>query len=59
MGNGSEVGRREVGKICILRLDCPWGFPGKNIGLGWHFLLQGIFLNRGKITHLLRCQADS
>jgi len=21
-----------------------WGFPGKNIGVGCHFLLQGIFL---------------
>ena len=25
------------------RLLCPWDFPGKNIGLGCHFLLQGIF----------------
>ena len=23
------------------RLLCPWGFPGKNTGVGWHFLLQG------------------
>ena len=23
---------------------CPWDFPGKNTGLGCHFLLQGIFL---------------
>ena len=28
---------------CIL---CPWGFPGKNTGLGCHFLLQGIFLTQ-------------
>ena len=21
----------------------PWGFPGKNTGVGCHFLLQGIF----------------
>ena len=27
------------------RLGCysPWGFPGKNTGVGGHFLLQGIF----------------
>ena len=24
--------------------SCPWDFPGKNTGVGWHFLLQGIFL---------------
>ena len=23
------------------RLLCPWGFPGKNTGAGWHFPLQG------------------
>ena len=23
---------------------CPWGFPGKNPGMGCHFFLQGIFL---------------
>ena len=28
------------------RLLCPWDFPGKNIGLGCHFLLQGIFSPR-------------
>ena len=25
------------------RLLCPWNFPGKNTGVGSHFLLQGIF----------------
>ena len=29
------------------RLFCPWGFSGKNIGLGCHFLLQGIFQTQG------------
>ena len=24
------------------RLLCPWDFPGKNTGVGYHFLLQGI-----------------
>ena len=28
------------------RLLCPWDFPGKNTGVGCHFLLQGIFLTR-------------
>ena len=25
------------------RLLCPWNYPGKNTGVGCHFLLQGIF----------------
>ena len=29
------------------RLLCPWNFPGKNIGVGCHFLLQGIFPAQG------------
>ena len=29
------------------RLRCPWESPGKNTGLGCHFLLQGIFLTQG------------
>ena len=32
------------------RLLCPWGFPGKNTGVGCHFLLQGIFLTQGSIS---------
>ena len=28
-------------------LLCPWDFPSKNTGVGWHFLLQEIFLTRG------------
>ena len=28
------------------RLLCPWSSPGKNTGVGCHFLLQGIFLTR-------------
>ena len=26
-----------------VRFLCPWDFPGKNAGVGSHFLLQGIF----------------
>ena len=29
------------------RLLCPWDSPGKDTGLGCHFLLQGIFLIQG------------
>ena len=29
------------------RLLCPWDFPGKNTGMGWHFLLQGLFPTQG------------
>ena len=32
---------------------CPWDFPGKNIGVGCHFLLQGIFPSQGLNPHLL------
>ena len=26
---------------------CPWDFPGKSTGVGWHSLLQGISLTQG------------
>ena len=29
------------------RLLCAWDFPGKNTGVGCHFLLQGIFPSQG------------
>ena len=32
---------------------CPWDFPGKNTGVGCHFLLQGTFLTQGSNLHLL------
>ena len=35
------------------RLLCPHDSPGKNTGVGCHFLLQGIFLTQGSNTHLL------
>ena len=35
------------------RLPCPWDFPGKNTGVGCHFLLQGIFLTQGLNLGLL------
>ena len=41
------------------RLLCPWNFPGKNTGMGCHFLLQGIFLPQGLNPCLLHWQVDS
>ena len=35
------------------RLLCPWDSPSKNTGLGYHALLQGIFLTQGLNPHLL------
>ena len=34
------------------RLLCPWNSPGKNTGVGSHFLLQGIFPTQGLKPHL-------
>ena len=36
-----------------VRLLCPWSFPGKNTGVGCHFLLQAIFPTQGLNLHLL------
>ena len=41
------------------RLLCPRDFPGKNTGVGCHFLLQGIFLTLGRNLHPLHGQEDS
>ena len=38
------------------RLLCPWDFPGKNTGVGRHFLLQGIFPIQGSNPGLLHCR---
>ena len=35
------------------RLLCPWNSPSKNTGMGYHFLLQGIFLFQGSNLSLL------
>ena len=34
---------------------CPGNFPGKNTGVGCHFLLQGIFLIQGSNLDLFHC----
>ena len=40
-------------------LLCPWDFPGKNPGVGCHFLLQGFFPNQESNSRLLHWQVDS
>ena len=41
------------------RFFCPWNFPGKNSGVGCHFLLQGFFPTQGSNLRLLHWQVDS
>ena len=38
------------------RLLCPWDSPGKNTGVGCHFLLQEIFWTQGSNPGLLHCR---
>ena len=38
------------------RLLCPWDSPGKNTGLDYHSLLQGIFPTQGSNLGFLRCR---
>ena len=38
------------------RLLCPWDSPGKNTGVGCHFLLWGIFPAQISNPHLLHCR---
>ena len=42
-----------LGPHVTKRLLCPWNFPGKNTGVGCHFLLQGIFPTEGSNLSLL------
>ena len=37
-------------------LLCPWNSPGKNTGVGSHYLLQWIFLTHGSNLGLLHCR---
>ena len=38
------------------RLLCPWDFPGKDTGVGCHFLLLVIFPTQGLNLGLLHCR---
>ena len=44
---------------CSPRGSCLWDFPGKNTGVGCHFLLQRIFQTHRSNPHLLHWQVDS
>ena len=39
-----------------IRFLCPYDSPGKNTGVGCHFLLQGIFSTQGLNSGLLHCR---
>ena len=41
------------------RLLCPWDFPGKSTGVGFHFLLERIFSTQESNSHLLHWEAGS
>ena len=41
---------------CGLPGSCPWDSPGKNTGVGCHFILQGIFLTQESNPGLLHCK---
>ena len=48
-----------IHELLPARLLCPWNFPGKNTGVGCHFLLQGVFPTQGLNPCLVHWQADS
>ena len=67
MGVGGGVENESVSHLVVsnslqshglepMRLLCPWDSPGKNTGVGSHFLLQGIFLTQGLNPGLLLCR---
>ena len=43
----------QIHELYPARALCPWDFPGKNTGVGCHFLLQGTFPNQRLNMHLL------
>ena len=45
--------------VQLVRFLCPWYFPGKNIRVVCHFLLQRIFPTQGPKPHPLHWQGDS
>ena len=36
--------------------SCPWDSPDKNTGVGYHALLQGLFLIQGSNLPLMNCR---
>ena len=57
----------KVTQLCLTLCDprphfhvlCPWNSPGKNTGVGFHFLFQGIFLTQGLNRGSPTLHADS
>ena len=47
---------QELQGLSPARILCPWNFPGKNTGVGCHFLLPGIFPTQGLNPCLLHCR---
>ena len=43
-------------RLQLARLLCPWDTSGKNIGVGCHFHLQGIFPAQGLNPGLPHCR---
>ena len=41
------------------RLPRPWDSPGKNTGVGWHFLLHGFWLRCVNLKHQFSCSVMS
>ena len=50
------VARQAPLSMGFARLLCPWDSPGKNTGMGCHFLLQGIFPTQESNPGLLHCR---
>ena len=48
--------RLSVTPWTVATLLYPWNSPGKNIGVGCHFLLQGIFPTQGLNLSLPNCR---
>ena len=42
--------------LLLTKLLCPWNSPCKNTGVGYHVLLQGIFLTQGLNLGLPHCR---
>ena len=38
---------KSLSSVRLFATRCPWDSPGKNTGMGYHFLLQGIFPTQG------------
>ena len=57
--------RKRLSRACLCHLVamsfsvllfCPWDSPGKNTGVGCHFLLHGIFMTQGWNPGLQHCR---